>query len=110
MTVRSRGLAEASSPPPAAEEQLVKTTCWTCHGGCGIVTHVKDGRLVKVEGNPDDPYDEGQRLRAFACRNAGRLQPVSPQVSNEEGWCKRGKANGNASPGMRRTIRYPKSC
>ena len=55
-----RGLAEATSPPPAAEEQLVKTTCWTCHGGCGIVTHVKDGRLVKVEGNPDDPYDEGR--------------------------------------------------
>ncbi len=30
-----------------------------CHGGCGALLHVKDGRLVRVEGDPDSPFNKG---------------------------------------------------
>ena len=31
-----------------------------CHEGCGVLLYVKDGRLVKVEGDPDFPYNRGR--------------------------------------------------
>ncbi|MFC1492261.1 molybdopterin-dependent oxidoreductase [Nitrospinota bacterium] len=37
--------------------KVVKSGCFFCHGGCGIV--VKDGRAVKVEGDKDHPNNRG---------------------------------------------------
>jgi anaerobic selenocysteine-containing dehydrogenase len=37
----------------------VKTVCRSCHGGCGIIAHVEDGKVVKIEGNPDSPISHG---------------------------------------------------
>mgnify|MGYP000203285874 CR=1 FL=1 len=31
-----------------------------CHCGCGVLLYVKDGRLVKVEGDPDFPFNQGR--------------------------------------------------
>ena len=31
-----------------------------CHGGCGLEFHVKDGKVVKVEGDPDHPWYHGR--------------------------------------------------
>ncbi|MBW1862333.1 MAG: molybdopterin-dependent oxidoreductase [Deltaproteobacteria bacterium] len=31
-----------------------------CHNGCGVLLYVKDGRLVKVEGDPDFPLNRGR--------------------------------------------------
>ena len=31
-----------------------------CHNGCGVHLYVKDGKLVKVEGNPEFPYNQGR--------------------------------------------------
>ena len=37
--------------------KIIKTTTWSpgpgCHGGCGILVHVKDEKVIKVEGDPD---------------------------------------------------------
>ncbi len=33
--------------------------CQLCSTVCGIIGHVKDGRLIKVEGNPNDPNSRG---------------------------------------------------
>lgn len=45
-------------------DRIVKTTAWSpgpgCHGGCGLKLFVKDGRLVKVEGDEDHPYNHGR--------------------------------------------------
>ncbi len=41
------------------EEKVFKTCCWECFNHCGILAHVKDGRVVKVEGNPEHPYNRG---------------------------------------------------
>ena len=34
--------------------------CQLCSTICGIVGHVKDGRLIKIEGNPKDPNSRGK--------------------------------------------------
>ncbi|MFC1958084.1 molybdopterin-dependent oxidoreductase [Chloroflexota bacterium] len=31
-----------------------------CHEGCGVLLHVKDGKLVKVEGDPEFPFSQGR--------------------------------------------------
>lgn len=47
-----------------SETKIVKTTTWSagpgCHGGCGVLAHIKDGKLVKIEGDPDHPWNHGR--------------------------------------------------
>lgn len=31
-----------------------------CHNNCGILMYVKDGKLIKVEGDPEHPYNQGR--------------------------------------------------
>ena len=38
---------------------ILKSVCRSCHGGCGALLHVKDGELIKVEGDPDSPLNHG---------------------------------------------------
>lgn len=40
-------------------EKIFKSTCRMDHGGCGVLVHVKDGRVVKIEGNPEHPISKG---------------------------------------------------
>lgn len=35
------------------------STCSECSAGCGIQVRTRDGRAVKVEGNPDNPINRG---------------------------------------------------
>jgi anaerobic selenocysteine-containing dehydrogenase len=37
----------------------VRTACRQCHGGCGAIAHVQDGKVIKVEGNPKSPISRG---------------------------------------------------
>ena len=37
----------------------LKTVCRSCHGGCGVIAHVQDGKVIKVEGDPDSPISHG---------------------------------------------------
>jgi anaerobic selenocysteine-containing dehydrogenase len=36
-------------------EKIIKTTCKSCHGGCGVMVTVRDGVITHIEGNPDAP-------------------------------------------------------
>lgn len=44
--------------------EIIKTTTWSpgpgCHGGCGVLVHVKDNKVIKVEGDPDHPWNQGR--------------------------------------------------
>ena len=41
--------------------RIVKTNCFECHAKCGVLCHVdKDGKLVGVKGNPEDPRSQGR--------------------------------------------------
>lgn len=44
-------------PPRTA---ILKSVCRSCHGGCGVLLHVEDGRLVKVEGDRESPLNHGR--------------------------------------------------
>ncbi|MCD8240566.1 MAG: molybdopterin-dependent oxidoreductase [Oscillospiraceae bacterium] len=53
-------------------DKVVKTTAWSpgpgCHGGCGVELYLKDGKVVKVEGDPDHPWNHGRACsRLLAC-------------------------------------------
>lgn len=51
---------EASiSQPKLAGTQVVRTACNFCSCGCGMLCHVKDGKLVELEGDPEHIINEG---------------------------------------------------
>ena len=39
---------------------IIKTFCARMdHGGCGLLVHVEDGKIIKVEGDPESPLNQG---------------------------------------------------
>ncbi len=36
-----------------SNEGIIRTTCKSCHGGCGVLVTVKSGAITHIEGNPD---------------------------------------------------------
>ncbi len=52
----------ASVPPSAFKldgARAVRSVCPYCAVGCGLLVHVRDARIVNVEGDPDSPINEG---------------------------------------------------
>ncbi len=46
--------------PLGTFKMIVKTYCARMdHGGCGILAHVVNGKLTKIEGDPDSPISKG---------------------------------------------------
>jgi len=43
---------------PAGEESF-RSVCRICHGGCGAQVFIKDGKVVKVKGDPESPISKG---------------------------------------------------
>ena len=41
------------------EVKKIRTACRSCHGGCGVIAYVKDGKVIKVEGDPESPISHG---------------------------------------------------
>ena len=39
---------------------VLKSVCRSCPGGCGVLLHVRAGRLVKVEGDRSSPLNHGR--------------------------------------------------
>ena len=56
-----------AAPARVPQRHVEKATCRMCHGGCGTLVHVEDGVVVKVEGDPDSPVNEGR-----LCTKAGK--------------------------------------
>lgn len=53
---------------------IVKTYCARMdHGGCGILAHVENGKITKIEGDPDSPLSRGALTRAGT--DPGGCQP-----------------------------------
>ncbi|MBN1106808.1 MAG: molybdopterin-dependent oxidoreductase [Deltaproteobacteria bacterium] len=40
-------------------DSVVKSHCRMCHGGCGVLVYVKDGRVARIQGDPDCPINHG---------------------------------------------------
>jgi molybdopterin-containing oxidoreductase family iron-sulfur binding subunit len=62
----SRAPVEKAIPHLIPPEELIPgrssfyaSTCGGCSAGCGILAEVRDGRPIKLEGNPDHPLSRG---------------------------------------------------
>ena len=40
-------------------DEVVKSHCRLCHGGCGVLIYLKDGRIAKIAVDPDCPIAHG---------------------------------------------------
>jgi anaerobic selenocysteine-containing dehydrogenase len=40
-------------------DRVVKSHCRGCHGGCGVLVYVKDGKIAKIAGDPECPINHG---------------------------------------------------
>jgi len=41
------------------DEKILRSHCRICHGGCGVLVYVKEGRVTKIEGDPQCPINRG---------------------------------------------------
>jgi len=57
MNVQQPVTPEDSRQPAVA---ILKSVCRSCHGGCGVLLHVRDGVLLKVEGDRESPLNHGR--------------------------------------------------
>ena len=46
----------------SVEVEKVRSMCRLCLNRCGIVVTLEDGKVVRIDGDPDNPYSQG-----FAC-------------------------------------------
>ena len=40
-------------------DQVVRSHCRMCHGGCGVLIYMKEGKVAKIAGDPDCPINHG---------------------------------------------------
>ncbi len=98
VTTRWWGLDGDPAPDPRTDgERVVASYCELCFWGCGVLAHVRDGRVTKITGNPEHPLSRGMlcprgagatgllydpdRLRRPLVRRAGRGEDVFEEVS-----------------------------
>lgn len=74
--------------------KVVATNCFECHSKCGVLAYIKDGKLVKIKGNPDDPRSRG----VMCSKGQAAIQiQYSPDRIN---YCyRRTRPKGDADPG-----------
>ena len=39
--------------------QIKRCICTFCAGNCGVLVYVKDGKILKIDGNKDHPISRG---------------------------------------------------
>jgi molybdopterin-containing oxidoreductase family iron-sulfur binding subunit len=64
------------------------TTCRECAAGCGVRVRVREGRAVKLEGNPDSPINRGRLCARGQAAIQGLYNPdriQHPMVRNASG-------------------------
>ena len=64
------------------------TTCRECSAACGVLAETRDGRVIKLEGNPDHPLNRGAlcaRGQAAAASLTGWPQAPGP-ASGASSW------------------------
>ncbi len=41
------------------EEVIIKSSCRACIASCAVLVHMQNGRVIKIEGNPESPMSRG---------------------------------------------------
>ena len=96
--------ARFPDPEKYVGAEQVPGMCQLCSTVCGIIGHVKDGRILKVDGNPKDPNSQGRLcargqaalnhqyhperllhpIRRVGARGAGRWRRITWDEAYEE--------------------------
>lgn len=43
----------------APDVEVKKSCCYFCHQNCGVLAYVKEGKVIKIEGDPQHPTNTG---------------------------------------------------
>lgn len=71
------------------EVKRIRTACRSCHGGCGVIADVKDGKVIKVEGDPGSPISHGSMCSKGLAILQLAYHPdrvLYPMKRNDKGW------------------------
>ncbi|MBW2039922.1 MAG: molybdopterin-dependent oxidoreductase [Deltaproteobacteria bacterium] len=71
------------------EVKKIRTVCRSCHGGCGVIAHVKDGKVIKVEGDPESPISHGTMCSKGLAITQLAYHPdrvLYPMKKSDNGW------------------------
>ena len=87
----------------------IASMCEMCVWRCGLLAKVKDGRVVKLEGDPDHPHSKGKlcprgRARLMNTYDPDRVLTPLIRVGNH------GEGKFRKRPGTRHSIWWPKTC
>ena len=57
----SAGTSTAQKPAASQKDdtQIITTACRACIHNCGVRAHVRNGRVIKIEGDPNYPMTDG---------------------------------------------------
>ncbi len=78
------------------------STCTECSAGCGVHVRTREGRAVKLEGNPEHPVNQGKLCSRGQAALQGLYNPGRIQGPMARG---AGRQPSRASPGTRRSRR-----
>ena len=82
-------------------DSVVKSHCRGCHGGCGVLVYVKDGKIAKIAGDPDCPINHGTLCSKGLASIQLVYHPDRLTYPSEAKGRQVEAVTGNASPGMR---------
>jgi anaerobic selenocysteine-containing dehydrogenase len=71
------------------EIKKIRTVCRSCHGGCGVIAHVKDGKVIKVEGDRASPISHGTMCSKGLAITQLAYHPdriLYPMKKGDNGW------------------------
>ena len=40
-------------------DEIMGTCCQAPHSECGVLVHIRDGRVARITGDPDHPFTQG---------------------------------------------------
>src|SRR5687767_14745061 len=56
----TRTLAAGDAPAPESDARVARSVCpHDCPDTCSMVVHVREGRAVRIHGDPDHPFTRG---------------------------------------------------
>ncbi len=82
-------LVQAPDDMVTGKERWYASTCRECPAGCGVIAKTREGRTIKIEGNPAHPVNRGKLCMRGQAALQGLYNPdriTMPLLRKGEGW------------------------